>query len=451
MADYTQPERVDRRLRYFDGQFLREQDFIDEQRYHLDRERRLARIAHSPGVIEGLTVEAVPNAPKVTVAAGTALDGHGRLLVRVDAGEPLDLTHLVNRDGPVAVIVALIYAVLEADAPQGGGSPRWREAPEVTAFREGDADAPAEEDARRLARVTLHPEGTVSVDQDWAAVRSGLAVGGALSVAGPASFTGGIDGGRTGDGEAAPVVVRADLQLTKESGRDGTVRLDVTNGATDFGRANVVLTGRLQDGNDGWAFGTGARNSVVFARNAAETGQAVGAAGEEQVSLQLEGNSRALGILTRDRAAEPAVTIAQDGAVQVGTGQQPASLGVAGDLTASGSLAVSETGRWSAQVYNQGQLVDITIAAGSWRNLVVVRLTNDRPISSFRVVVPEGTETRWIGRYMFFDPVNQVASQLTPLIQGLPLSGSSLASGLPSGARPQVLLLEVHHVTTLQA
>src|SRR4051812_2982481 len=98
MADYTQPEYVDRRLRYFDGQFLREQDFIDEQRYHVDRERRLARVAHSAGVVEGLEVAAVANAPRVTVAPGTALDGHGRLLVRVDAGDPLDLGDLVNRD-----------------------------------------------------------------------------------------------------------------------------------------------------------------------------------------------------------------------------------------------------------------------------------------------------------------------------------------------------------------
>jgi len=53
MDDHTQPEYVDRRLRYFDGQFLREQDFIAEQQYHLDRERRLARVAHTAGVVEG--------------------------------------------------------------------------------------------------------------------------------------------------------------------------------------------------------------------------------------------------------------------------------------------------------------------------------------------------------------------------------------------------------------
>src|SRR3954451_20832299 len=98
MADYTQPDDVDRRVRYFDGQFLHEQDFIDEQRYHLDRPRRLARLVSTPGIVEGLAVTPVANAAKVTVAAGTALDARGRLLVRVDAGDPLDLSDLANRD-----------------------------------------------------------------------------------------------------------------------------------------------------------------------------------------------------------------------------------------------------------------------------------------------------------------------------------------------------------------
>ena len=36
------PERPsDSRVRYFDGQFLGSQDFIDEQRYHIDRLRRV--------------------------------------------------------------------------------------------------------------------------------------------------------------------------------------------------------------------------------------------------------------------------------------------------------------------------------------------------------------------------------------------------------------------------
>src|SRR3954471_1640019 len=119
MADYTQPDVVDRRLRYFDGQFLREQDFIDEQRYLLDRLRRLSRLARTPGVLEGFDVTPVPNAPRVKVGRGTALDGAGRLLVRADDTVPLDLADLVNHDGPVALIVTASYREAEADAPPG--------------------------------------------------------------------------------------------------------------------------------------------------------------------------------------------------------------------------------------------------------------------------------------------------------------------------------------------
>lgn len=442
MADYTQPEYVDRRLRYFDGQFLREQDFIDEQRYHLDRERRLARVAHTAGVVEGLAVAAVPNAPKVTIAAGTALDGHGRLLVRADAGDPLDLTDLVNRDDPVTVLVALAYAEVEADAPQGGASPRWQEAPRVLRFLEGDATAPPEDDAPRLARVVLGKDGTAAVDQTWAAGPSGIGVRGRLSVTGPASFPGGVDGGPGTDG-AVPLRIRGDLRTTGPAAFDSTVRLDVVNGSADFGRANIVITGRIQAGNDAWNFGTGARNSLVFASNAAASGQSIGAVGDEQASLQLEGNSRSLGILTRDRGAEPALTVAQDGTVQVGTAQRGGSLAVVGNLGAG------EIGQWSVQVLGQGASVMFTIAPGSRRNVMVFRLTDNRPVYSFQVVVPQGTEGQWLGRFMYFDPLDQTAGPLTKLLQGTPLSGS--LNGLPPDVKPTAVYLEVHQVTTLEA
>ena len=40
MADYVLPDVVEKRVRFFDGQFLQDQDFIDEQNYQLDREHR---------------------------------------------------------------------------------------------------------------------------------------------------------------------------------------------------------------------------------------------------------------------------------------------------------------------------------------------------------------------------------------------------------------------------
>ncbi|MGZ4621842.1 MAG: hypothetical protein ACXVGD_06930 [Blastococcus sp.] len=447
MADYTEPDYVDRRLRYFDGQFLREQDFIDEQRYHLDRERRLARTAHTPGVIEGLAVTPVPNAPKVTVAPGTTLDGHGRLLVRVETGDPVDLTDLVNRDDDVTVVVGLTYVEAESDAPQGGASPRWREAPKVTVFLEGAQDAPPPDVTPRLARVTLHPAGTAAVDADGVAPRSGLAVRGALSVAGPASFRGGVDGGASDDGSPSPVRARAGLQVTGVPAFDSSVRLDVTNGSADFGRANLVITGRFQDGNDGWTFGTAARNALVFARNAAEHGQAVGAVGDDEVSLQLEGNSRSLGILTRDRGNEPALLVAQDGTVQVGTDGQAGTLDVAGNLTVRGGAALARQGQWTAEVLRLGRLVrlQITIAPGSDSNVVVVN-PGLPAIGLFQVVVPDGTAGQWFGRYTTYDPQQGVQGVTLVLTPGGTMIGDAAQTNPTGSFSSAVLVVELHRI-----
>jgi hypothetical protein len=447
MADYPQPEFVDRRLRYFDGQFLREQDFIDEQHYHLDRGRRLARLAHTPGIAEGLAVTAVPNAPKVTVSAGTAIDGYGRLLVRVDAGEPLDLTDRVDRDGAVVVLVALTYLEEEADAPQGGASPRWREAPHVTGFLEGAADAPPEDTAPRLARVVLQTDGTAVVDPAWPAARTGLGVRGSLSVGGRASLVGGFDGGRDADGGPAAARAHGGLRVTGVPAFDSTVRLDVTNGSTDHGRANLVVTGRFQEANDAWSFGTAARTSLVFARNAADAGQAVGELGEEQASLQLEGNSRSLGVLTRDRGAEPAVVVAQDGTVQVGTTDLPGAVEVVGDLTVHRGAALDRMGRWTTEILRFGRLVRlrVTIGAGSNSNVVVVR--HGLPtLGIFEVVVPDGTAGQWFGRYTTFDPQQAVQGESVTMTGGNPMIGDASRTN-PNGAfSSAVLVLEVRRI-----
>ena len=56
----TCPDVVEKRVRFFDGQFLQDQDFVDEQNYHLDRERRHNRLLHGAGIADG---------PDVTAAA----------------------------------------------------------------------------------------------------------------------------------------------------------------------------------------------------------------------------------------------------------------------------------------------------------------------------------------------------------------------------------------------
>ena len=457
MDKYTQPEYVDRRLRYFDGQFLREQDFIAEQQYHVDREWRLARVAHSAGVVEGLEVTAVPNAPKVTIAAGTALDGHGRLLVRVDAGDPLDLTSLVDRDDAVPVLVTLAYDAVEVDAPQGGASPRWREVPDVAAFREGDPHLPSEDDAPRLGRVVLQPDGTAAVDAAWAAARSGLRVRGGLQVTGPASFPGGIDGGPGADGGTAAVRVSGDLGLTGPAAFDSSVRLDVTNGSADFGRANIVLTGRFQDSHDGWSFGSAGRTSLVFARNSAAHGQALGARGDEEASLQLEGNSRALGFLTRDRGADPALVLTQDGRLGVGTDQPGAALDVAGELTVRGGAALGQLGSWTARITDPSNSIEIRLAAGSAHNVAVLQPRNGI-IRAFHVVLPAGDTAGWFGQYRCYqlEANGGVLSDTAIMYQGniggeSVLAGSSGNITMPPGTAPLGLIVELHRVAVVDA
>jgi hypothetical protein len=69
-----------KRLNYFNHQFLEEQDFRDEQKYHIEMRRRLNRALHIWGIVEGLEV-ATAGPREVTIAPGFALDREGRELL----------------------------------------------------------------------------------------------------------------------------------------------------------------------------------------------------------------------------------------------------------------------------------------------------------------------------------------------------------------------------------
>jgi hypothetical protein len=138
MADYVLPSVVEKRVRYFDGQFLQDQDFIDEQDYQLDREHRHNRLLHGPGITEGLSVtSAGPN--QVTVSAGSAIDSDGRQLVLAQATTvDLPAADFNDKQG-----IQLLISYLEsAEDPQTvGGSQdftRWLERPTLTALAPGE-------------------------------------------------------------------------------------------------------------------------------------------------------------------------------------------------------------------------------------------------------------------------------------------------------------------------
>lgn len=133
--------------------------------------------------------------------------------------------------------------------------------------------------------------------------------------------------GNVGIGALSP---QGRLQIVGPPSFDSSTILRITNGATDHGRTNLVLTSRLNGGNDGWTFGSGARNSIVFSKNEKAANVDVGGLGVEQFSIQLEGTSNSLGFLTAARAAEPALVIQQNGNVGIGTATPKAALDVNG-------------------------------------------------------------------------------------------------------------------------
>src|SRR5215831_14972786 len=81
----TRNRNLDKRMNYFERQFLRAQDLMDEQDYAQDRRLRLVRALHTPGVAEGLAVSAGVGAGTISVAAGTAIDSSGRIIVLLSA------------------------------------------------------------------------------------------------------------------------------------------------------------------------------------------------------------------------------------------------------------------------------------------------------------------------------------------------------------------------------
>jgi hypothetical protein len=82
----TEPTK---RLHYFDHQFLRAEDFNDEQAYHLTRRRLHNRLLHTWGIAEGLKLSFVAGAPHGTVGTGVAINGEGKeIILAEDAQTP---------------------------------------------------------------------------------------------------------------------------------------------------------------------------------------------------------------------------------------------------------------------------------------------------------------------------------------------------------------------------
>jgi len=79
-----------KRLNYFTGQFLEENDFKDEQQYHLNAIRSHSKNLHIWGIAYGLDVTFTRGDKYVMVSGGMAVDGQGRQII-LDEDEQIDL------------------------------------------------------------------------------------------------------------------------------------------------------------------------------------------------------------------------------------------------------------------------------------------------------------------------------------------------------------------------
>lgn len=148
---------IDKRLRYYNGQFLQQQDFTDEQEYHLDRLRRHHRLLHTPGIAEGLTVSATVNTTTATVSAGTAIDRWGRQIVLT---EPFDVAFASHANKWVLVVISF-HQVEDVDSTVGdAGKTRWLEQPDVDVIPEAGAEP--ENERIRLARLRIDGNGAIA-------------------------------------------------------------------------------------------------------------------------------------------------------------------------------------------------------------------------------------------------------------------------------------------------
>jgi len=147
---------VIKRLKYYNGQFLQQQDFTAEQEYHLDRQRRHNRQLHTPGIADGLAVTI--GTTSVSVAPGTAIDGEGRQIV---LHEPRTVGFAGALNGQSALVV-ISYTQEEADDATVGdaGKTRWKEVPLVEAIPESGAPPPS--DRIPLARLQISSTGMVA-------------------------------------------------------------------------------------------------------------------------------------------------------------------------------------------------------------------------------------------------------------------------------------------------
>jgi hypothetical protein len=131
MANYDIPKYPIKRLRYFNNQFLKDQDFVDDSASSLAREQAFLRSLCAPGVCEGLAVLWPATNKPPTITPGLAVDPKGRLIV-LDQNTDAPVSPAALADGDYVVHIS--FSETEDARATGQGASdytRWKQIPAI--------------------------------------------------------------------------------------------------------------------------------------------------------------------------------------------------------------------------------------------------------------------------------------------------------------------------------
>src|SRR5687768_3122852 len=135
---------ISKKPAYFHGQLLNQDDFIDEQKYHIDERARHSVNLHGWGAVRGLDVTAAGDS-SVSISPGYAVDGKGREIL-IDEPEVLELSSF-----PPSTLLQVTVSY-ETEKPS-------RDRPKIECYGVLAASTGVEEAAVVLATVQLDARG----------------------------------------------------------------------------------------------------------------------------------------------------------------------------------------------------------------------------------------------------------------------------------------------------
>jgi hypothetical protein len=168
------PDDINKRMNYFDRQFLRATDFKVEQEYHLHRHRLHNKLLHTPGVAseKDLKVSGDPGTNTLKVAEGIAIDVEGREIVLLKE-HPYSIK-TETEPGKYELVVRLDEVQSDPSSDPGtDGKTRIEETPIFELLTPNMVKPPM----LRLAAIEVEPAGTLKSEPTSIRAFAGTVVG----------------------------------------------------------------------------------------------------------------------------------------------------------------------------------------------------------------------------------------------------------------------------------